>query len=217
MTRDPPPARPARALPRVYPTVVHMLAEAAARDPGAEALACGERRLDYAGYLRSVAGFATELSALGARGERVATVLGNSIDACVAAFGTLAAGAQHVPLNPLLATRELDYILRDASPVALVVDEALEPALSPLAHAAGVRHVIAVGPRTRQLDRDHAATATLPGLPDPDRLALLQYTGGTTGSPKGVNLAHRAIAINVSQREALLPSRATCPRRCSRP
>src|SRR5690606_29154922 len=87
-------------------------------------------------------------------------------------------------------------------------DEALEPALSPLAHAAGVRHVIAVGPRTRQLDRDHAATATLPGLPDPDRLALLQYTGGTTGSPKGVNLAHRAIAINVSQREALLPSRA---------
>src|SRR6185295_18520980 len=41
-------------------------------------------------------------------------------------------------------------------------------------------------------------------LPDPDSLALLQYTGGTTGKAKGVNLTHRSIAINVAQRETLL-------------
>src|SRR5690606_37655473 len=48
--------------------------------------------------------------------------------------------------------------------------------------------------------------AALP-LPDPDSPSTLQYTGGTTGVPKGVSLAHRAVSINVSQREALLPTR----------
>jgi long-chain acyl-CoA synthetase len=43
-------------------------------------------------------------------------------------------------------------------------------------------------------------------LPGPEDLALLQYTGGTTGKAKGVNLTHRALATNVAQREALLPT-----------
>ena len=200
-------ARLAPALPRVHPTVVHMLADAAGREPRAEALVCGEQRLDYASYLAGVHGFAAELEALGARGARVATLLGNSIDACVAAFGVLAAGAQHVPLNPLYTPRELDFILRDAAPVALIVDEALAPALSGVAREVGVRHLIVVGPQARRLDRCSRPHGGLPPLPDPDSLALLQYTGGTTGRPKGVDLTHRSIAINVSQREALLPSR----------
>ncbi|RPH65649.1 MAG: long-chain fatty acid--CoA ligase [Burkholderiales bacterium] len=208
MTHDHAASAAVQALPRVYPTVVGMLADAAGRDPRAEALVCGERHLDYAGYLGCVAGFAAELDSLGARGERVATLLPNSIDACIAAFGALAAGAQHVPLNPLLAPREIDFILRDASPVALIVDEALAATLAPIAAGAGIRHLIVVGPQARRLDHDCARTATLPVPPAPDALALLQYTGGTTGRPKGVDLTHRSIAINVSQREALLPSRA---------
>lgn len=196
------------ALPRVYPTVVGMLADAVARAPRGAALVCGDRRLDYAGYLGCVAGFAAELESLGARGERVATLLPNSIDACIAAFAALAAGAQQVPLNPLLAPRELEFILRDASPVVLVVDEALAATLAPIAAAAGIRHLVVVGPQARRLDSDCARGATLSAPPSPDALALLQYTGGTTGRPKGVDLTHRSIAINVSQREALLPSRA---------
>ena len=197
----------APALPKVHPTVVAMLAEAAARDPRAEALVCGERRLEYGGYLACVAGFAAELESLGARGERVATLLPNSIDACIAAFGALAAGAQQVPLNPLLAPREIEFILRDAAPVVLVVDEALAATLSPIAAEAGIRHTIVVGAQARRLDRDCARGAALPAPPSSDALALLQYTGGTTGRPKGVDLTHRSISINVSQREALLPSR----------
>ena len=80
--------RAAPALPRVHPTVVHMLADAAARVPHGEALVCGEQRLDYASYLECVRGFAVELGSLGARGGRVATLLGNSIDACIAACAT---------------------------------------------------------------------------------------------------------------------------------
>jgi len=173
----------------------------------AEALVCGERRLAYGEYLSCVTGFARELETLGARGERVATVLPNSIEACVAAYAILAAGAQHVPLNPLYAPRELDLILRDAAPRVLVLDAALEAVLAPVADAAGVAHRIVVGPGRRLLDAWRADRLEPGNLPDPSDLALLQYTGGTTGRPKGVDLAHGSIATNVAQREGLLPTR----------
>lgn len=153
-----------------------MLAAAAAASPRAEALVCGERRLTYRDYWRAVSGVAAMLGER--RGERVATKLGNSIEACVAAFGVLASGAQHVPLNPLYTQAELDPILADAQPAGFITELTLS--LS-----------------ERETD-----------LPRPDSLALLQYTGGTTGRAKGVNLTHHAIAANVTQREALLPTRA---------
>ncbi|MCC6211857.1 MAG: AMP-binding protein [Burkholderiales bacterium] len=193
---------------RSVPTVVHLLVEAAGAAPQAEALVSGGRRLRYGETLSCAAGFARELESLGARGGRVATLLGNSIEACVAAYGALAAGAQHVPLNPLYTARELDLILRDAAPRVLVVDAALEASAAPLARAAGVARVIAVGAGARLLDAwrgDGLAPGNLPARED---LALLQYTGGTTGRPKGVDLAHAAIATNVAQREGLLPTRA---------
>ena len=184
-------------LPRAYPSVVHMLAAAAEAAPEAEALAEGETRLTYREYVTCVAAFASELAALGVRGERVATILPNSIDACVAAFGILAAGAQHVPLNPLYTTRELGEILSDAKPRVLVVAE--EPAAARAA-------LIVLGPRTRSLVDFRQSEASLEQFPDPDALALLQYTGGTSGRAKGVNLSHRSIATNVAQREGLLPT-----------
>ncbi len=192
---------------QVYPSVVHMLVAAAGRAAESEALVFQGRRLRFAGYLACVGGFARELESLGARGERVATLLDNSIEACVAAFGILAAGAQHVPLNPLYTTRELGLILSDAEPRVLVVHEAYTGTAASVARQTGIRHLVTVGAGTRLLDTWRDEVAVLPPLPEPDSLALLQYTGGTTGQPKGVNLTHRAIAINVSQREALLPSR----------
>ena len=186
------------SLPHVHPTVVHMLVAAASREPDAEALVFRDRRLSYAEYLACAGGFARELERLGARGERVATLLENSIEACVAAFGVLAAGAQHVPLNPLYTPRELEAIFGDAAPVVLVVHEGSAPWVEQIARKTAIKHVVSV----------RGSTGSLPPLPDPDSLALLQYTGGTSGRPKGVDLTHRSIAVNVSQREGLLPSRA---------
>jgi len=194
-------------MPRMWPTVVDMLAAAAAEAPQTEALVCGQRRLDYAGYLACVAGFAHELELLGARGQRVATMIGNSIEACVAAFATLAAGAQQVPLNPLSTPHELGPILEDAAPTVMVIGEDLADTIGAVARRAGVRQLVVVGERSRRLDTWRVGEALLPALPDPGSLALLQFTGGTTGRAKGVDLSHRAIAINVAQREALLPCR----------
>ena len=73
-------------LPRVFPTVVHMLADTCARFPDATALVCGPRNLTYVEYFRCVAGFAEELVQHGARGSRVALVCANSLDMPIAIF-----------------------------------------------------------------------------------------------------------------------------------
>ena len=200
----------AAALPRVHRTVVHMLADAAARSPDAEAVVFEDRRLSYRQYLRCVGGFAAELRALGAGGGRVALVCGNSIEMAVAMFAVHAAGAQAVPINPVYTARELTHILKDADPAVVVYDDGPAAALELLIAELGIRHGIRVGAGGgRRLDRwrdDEAAGLPAP-LPDPDDLATLQYTGGTTGLPKGVNTTHGQMAINISQREAALPTR----------
>ena len=110
-------------LPQVHPTVVHVLADAAARSGDATALVCGDRQFNYAQYLRCVAGFAHELVSLGARGSRVALVCGNSIDMPIAMFAAHASGAQAVPINPTYTARELSHILGDAEVRVVVYDD----------------------------------------------------------------------------------------------
>ena len=101
-------------------SVVHMLAATVARAPAREALVCGGERLSFDRYLNCVAAFAQELIRCGARGRRVAVVMGNGIDICIAIYAAHAAGAQAVPLNPLYTARELGAILEDADAHAVV-------------------------------------------------------------------------------------------------
>jgi long-chain acyl-CoA synthetase len=201
----------AEALPRVFPTVVHMLADTCAHFPDTTALVCGTRHLSYREYLRCVAGFADELAGLGARGSRVALVCANSLDMPIAMFGIHAAGGQAVPINPAYTERELSYILGDADPIAIAYDAEIAAKVEPLLRPTGIRHAVRIGGETgRSLDtwRNEADRQLPQFLPSPDNLATLQYTGGTTGRPKGVNITHRQMSINISQREAALPTRA---------
>jgi long-chain acyl-CoA synthetase len=201
----------AAAMPRVFPTVVHMLADTCARLPDATALVCGSRSLSYAEYLRCVAGFADELRGCGARGGRVALVCANSLDLPIAMFATHAAGAQAVPINPAYTERELSYILEDAEPIATIYDADVAGKVEPLAAALGIRHALRIGGESgRHLDawRREAGRQLPKPWPSPNDLATLQYTGGTTGRPKGVNISHGQMAVNISQREAALPTRS---------
>jgi long-chain acyl-CoA synthetase len=185
-----------------------MLADACARSPQQEALICGTETLTYSEYTRCVAAFAHRLIQLNARGERVAVLLANSNDAAIAIFAVHAAGAQAVPLNPAYTASELGPILSDAACKVIVCDLSVEPVV----HAAGVDRTtprIVVGPDAERLTRWRGEPNwELPRpAPNPDELATLQYTGGTTGKAKGVNLTHGAIAINISQRERALATR----------
>ncbi len=138
--------------------------------------------------------------------HRVATILGNSILAAIAPYAIAAGGRVHIPLNPLYTARELGYMLDDAAPSLLIVDDALAPLVEPLLG----RHC-AVLPTSEILARfDAWRMSESDGRfgvsdPAPDALGLLQYTGGSSGRPKGVQLSHGAVNANIAQREALLP------------
>jgi long-chain acyl-CoA synthetase len=192
------------SLPKVYDTVVHMLAGAGGET---DALLCEGNSLSYTEYIRCVGGFAAELIALGAAGERVALICGNAIHMAIASFAGHAAGAQIVPVNPVYTMRELGIVLADADPVIVVYDASAADLVEPIASRLGIAHRIAVGEGGRSLDAWRTDTSA--GLPDklpaPGDLATLQYTGGTTGIPKGVNITHRQLSVNTSQREAAWP------------
>ena len=201
-------------MPNVYPTVVHMLRAAAMEAPQHEALVCHDERLTYAQYLRCVAWFSDELVGLGASGRRVGIVLGNSPDICIALFAVHAAGAQAVPCNPMYTERELRVIFEDADLHVVIYADEKHNVIAGLADEYGIAKRIRVGVVGRSLTAWRDATdIELPQpMPSPTMLATLQYTGGTTGRPKGVNLTHHSVATNISQREALVPTRKDCER-----
>jgi long-chain acyl-CoA synthetase len=192
---------------RVHPSIVHMLDEAADCFADREAVVMEGTRWTYADLRRIAAGLAGLLRDAGAQQERVATLLPNSPLACAAPYAVAAAGAQHVPLNPLYTARELQFMLQDAAPRLLLVDDALadrvRPLLAPLPGCA----LLLASELAAAFERWRGdAAASLAGLlPPAGAFAILQYTGGSSGQPKGVNLTHRAISTNIAQREGLLP------------
>ncbi len=195
-------------LPRIPASVVHMLAEAAESHPSHPAVTFGGTTLDYARYLRAVAGLATRLRDRVGEGGRIALVMANSLDMAVATFAAHAAGAQVVPLNPNYTDREVGFMLADAGPDLVIHDRNTAADIAGLCDRLGVKTVLDAGASGTALALEHAdGPDRMPWtLPVHEQLATLQYTGGTTGRPKGANLTHRQLAVNLAQREALLPT-----------
>jgi long-chain acyl-CoA synthetase len=182
-------------------TLAHLLIDAAARAPNAEAVVCGDRRLTYSAYLNQVCGLALDLQSRQLADERVALLVDNSIEMAIASFAVHMAGAQAVLLNPAYTARELNIILEDARPAMLINHRSTNDLIRSIAGRTGPNRVVEQG----SFDTFSATPADI-RLPSPNALATLQYTGGTTGRPKGVNLTHRAITTNIAQRESLLPT-----------
>jgi len=148
----------------------------------------GDRRLSYAELADRAARLASGLRRLGLQaGERVALLAANSHRYLEAFFGIPGHGLVLVPLNTRLATPELVTILRDCRPRVLISDR--DP--GPL--AAVVERVITIPNDYEALLE--AAPLAPPEVPE-SALAILFYTGGTTGLPKGVMLTHRNLVSN---------------------
>ncbi|MFL5818869.1 MAG: class I adenylate-forming enzyme family protein [Conexibacter sp.] len=179
------------------------LRRAAATAPGEEALVAGERRVTFAELDAAASALAARLHARGiARGDRVAVLLPNGVEAAVAIYGTLRAGAAFVPLNPTIKADKLAYVLRDCEAVAVIADDALAPlAHEARKHAPGVRDLLLVGqpatehPVPRSQDETRAGRYAAGGPPISVDLAAIVYTSGSTGRPKGVTLTHANMAF----------------------
>ncbi len=194
-----------------YPSVVHMLQVIAGQRPDACAMICGEQQLSYAEYAGLVAGLASRLDTLGARGERIAVMLGNSIEMAIALFAAHAVEAQVVPINPLYTEREVSFIVQDAQPRLIICGQSVTGIIDRL----GLDDAITTIVVNDEMDflpaalKEQGVDALQDYLPAATALATLQYTGGTTGRSKGVNISHTQMMANIAQRDALLPVRSS--------
>lgn len=189
------------------PTIGGSVIQNARRVPHREALIAEDRRWTWAELDRAAARAAGVLAAAGVgHGDRVALMSGNTPEMVIAAFATYRLGAIAVPINARLAPPEIGYILRDSGAEVLVVEPSL---LSTAASAVQILHsvaqpeVLALGP-----------VESVGWLTDPDAPvepvaedqaaesddAVIVYTSGTTGQPKGVLLDHhRAVWAALAQ------------------
>lgn len=129
-----------------------------------------------------------------ARGDRVAYLGGNSAAILEVLFAALRIGAVFVPLNTRLATAELGYMLDDSGSRVLVAGpDKLAEAHAAADAATAVDSVLV----TTEMEALASDAADLPVLAvDDDDIALIVYTSGTTGRPKGAQLTHRNIEAN---------------------
>jgi len=174
--------------------------------------------------------FASALLALGvAQGDRIGIMLPNCPQYMIAAFAVLRCGAIVVNINPTFTARELTTIVTDAGVTALLTLDTLAGLAAEVKIQAGApAHVIltslaeympsvAAAPSvpgtlafTTLIQDAHQETVHVPIAHDD--IAVLQYTGGTTGTPKGAMLTHANIFANVIQSEAFMyraPERGT--------
>ncbi len=159
------------------------------------------------------------ISELGvAPGDRIALMSPNTVAYPLATAAALRAGAVLVNVNPLYTERELRHQLTDSGAETVFVFDVVAPTLAAVIADTPVKSVIVI-PSGMGPEVDFGAAKTLgfldaigggagleTPLPSPkgDDLALLQYTGGTTGLSKGAMLTHKNLVANIRQCEPLL-------------
>ncbi len=128
-------------------------------------------------------------------GDRVAVQVAKTIEAIELYLGTVMAGAVFLPLNPAYTTPEVAYFLGDATPAVVVSDPARLDEITGIAGAATVLTLGAAGQGSlRDLADQQSGFDAVPR--DPDDLAAILYTSGTTGRSKGAMLSHANLASN---------------------
>ena len=167
--------------------------------------------LTYAELWRGANALAASLRELGVRkGDRVAVILPNSPALIMSYYGIWMSGASITPCNAMAKEKELAYQLEDSGACLMIAAEPRAETAIPVAKKFGIRTILApVGDTPKNILGEATPFAELVACGktrpsdfsiDPaEDMAVLLYTGGTTGLPKGAILTHRNIVANTIQ------------------
>ncbi|MEW6636914.1 MAG: long-chain fatty acid--CoA ligase [Actinomycetota bacterium] len=165
------------------------------------------RRTTYGELLEESERLASAFAESGLRkGDRVALMLPNSPEYVISFFAAARIGAVVAQVNPIYVERELEHILRNSGAKAVIVHESAYPRVCAVREAVPLERAIVVGEAANLGGPDVAfgdfiasGSGPVPEVEiDPaEDLAVLQYTGGTTGVSKGAMLTHRSLLVNI--------------------
>jgi fatty-acyl-CoA synthase len=173
-------------------------------------------RYTYADFAERSRRLASALLKLGLKdGERVATLCWNHYQHLEIYFGVPISGNVVHTLNLRLSPGDLAYIVNHADDRALIVDESLLPLYDAFKDQVSFEHVIKIGDEYEELLASGDPEWDYPDIEETEA-AVMCYTSGTTGRPKGVLYSHRAIAVHslastqsgtlgISERDTVLP------------
>lgn len=204
------------------------LEQAAEKYPQHNALSYLGATIDYATLDQLVNQCANSLLELGIKpGDRVALFLANTPQFLIGLYGTLKIGAIAVPINPLYKSEEVAYELNDAGVETVIVMSRFYPLIQEIRQQTPLKNVIVTNVKayfpwftkllfTLLKEKEDRVTVDAQDHMLEDLMArhsvhkpavtvaakdtaLLQYTSGTTGSPKGVMLSHYNLVVNALQ------------------
>ena len=195
-----------------YPEVplFELLAGSARSYPDNVAFTCRGQSLTYRALDTLTARFAAGLHRLGiGRGSRLVLLLSNSLDFVIAYYGILKTGGTVVPVNPLDKPREVAFYLRDSAAAGLITTGEHYSALEGVIAECRLETVILTDSKVVQgtlsmpaMLTENAPAAVGGNIKPREDVAVLQYTGGTTGFPKGIRLTHYNLVANAVQNAA---------------
>ena len=186
-------------------TLASIVTSTAEQHPDSPAIRLGEAELTYAALDELSARLAALLADKGvAPGDRVGVMLPNVPQFPIAYYGVLRAGAIVVPMNVLLKRREIAFYLEDSGAKLLLAWHGFAEEAEGGAADAGAE-LIAVEPGSFAATLDGYQPSTEVADVDDDDTAVILYTSGTTGKPKGAELTHANLSRN-----AEVSSRTTC-------
>lgn len=192
-------------------TMTQLLSETVEKIPDHMAMKFYQKEISYQELWNLSTMFASALQKASVKkADRVAIMLPNCPQYIISYHGILMAGAIVTQVNPMLLEKELLHVLKDSGAETILVYEPLYERVKSIASQTSLRTIIVVSfePEKLNLTEDESferfigkgTNAPNPVELDPmEDIAVLQYTGGTTGLSKGAILTHRNIAVDAQQ------------------